>query len=113
METTSIILGLSNIFVSSLIIGGSIPLVMGKIPMNPIYGVRFKKSFESEENWYKINKYGGKQLIIWSIPLFMTGVLTFFLPIKGNSVFTNLVAGAPLIFLIVPAYMSYKYAKTL
>ncbi|HPQ45546.1 MAG TPA: SdpI family protein [Syntrophales bacterium] len=112
MESTGIILGISNIFVASLIVGVSIPLVMRKIPMNHIYGVRFKKSYESEDNWYKINNYGGKQLIIWSVPLFIIGILTFFLPLKENGVLTTLIACAPLIVLI-PAYTSYKFSKKL
>ena len=29
--------------------------------MNHLYGIRIKKSFESEDSWYKINEYGGKQ----------------------------------------------------
>lgn len=111
MESTNIILGLSNIFVA-FIIGISIPLVMRKIPMNHIYGVRFSKSFESENNWYKINEYGGKKLIIWAIPLIMIGIITFFLLLKGNGVLIILIACAPLM-VIVPAVMSYKFSKQL
>ena len=106
------ILGLSNIFFAFLLIGISIPLVRGKIYMNQTYCFRFMKSFESEENWYKINNYGGKQMIIWSILLFFIGIITLFLPIKDNGVITILIACAPLIVL-VPAFMSYKYSKKL
>jgi hypothetical protein len=112
METAGICLGLTNIFVAILIIGISIPLVMRKIPMNRFYGVRFKKSFESDENWYKINHYGGKQLIAWSIPLLIIGILTFVFPVREDSMLTTLIGCAPLIVL-VPAYLSYKYASKL
>lgn len=80
--------------------------------MNKIYGVRFKKAFESEDTWYKINHYGGKQLIIWSIPLLIIGIMTFFIPIEGSQMITTVITSAPLIVLI-PAYLSYNYAKTL
>jgi len=112
MESTAITLAISNIGVALLIIGISIPLVMGKIPMNPVYGIRFRKSYESEETWYRVNRYGGKQLIIWSIPLLGIGLLSFFLPLKGNGLLTTLIACAPLIVL-VPACLSYFYAKKL
>jgi uncharacterized membrane protein len=112
MESASISLGLTNIFAALLIIGISIPLVMRKIPMNHFYGVRFKKSYESDENWYKINHYGGKQLIAWSIPLLIIGAVTFFLPLNGSGILSTLIGCAPLIVL-VPAYLSYKYAKKL
>ena len=112
MDMVNIILGISNIFIGILMIIISIPLVQKSISMNEIYGVRFKKSFESEENWYKINAYGGKQLIIWSVPLIVFGVVTFFLPLKNNELRIILVACAPLIVL-VPAFTSYRYSKKL
>jgi uncharacterized membrane protein len=106
------IAGLSNIFVGVLFIAISLPLVMGKIPMNSFCGVRFKKSYESEENWYKINRYGGQQLIIWSIVLVILGVSTIFSPIKESHGFTSISLCAPLIVLI-PAFKSYMYSKKL
>ncbi len=112
METFSLILGLSNIIVACLIIGMSIPLIMDKISMNQIYGFRFSKSFESKENWYKINRFGGKQLIIWSIPLFFIGIITFFLSIEDHFLLTALISYTPLI-LLIPVFKSYKYSKKL
>jgi len=110
MDFTSITLGISNISVAALFIVLSIPLVKGKVPMNKMYGVRIKKAFDSEENWYKINAYGGKQLILWSVPLMLLGIATFFIPLEGNGPMISAVACAPLIVL-VPAVMSWTYAK--
>jgi hypothetical protein len=106
------IIGASNIFVALLVMAISVPLVYNKIPMNHIYGIRFKQSFESQEKWYKINAYGGRQLIAWSIPLFLLGVATFFLPLAGRQFWIVVIAGAPLIYL-VPALINYVYAKQL
>ena len=75
------VFGLINIGSALLIIAVSIPLIMRKVKMNYFYGIRIKKSFESEENWYAINAYGGKQLVIWSIPMLLAGALCFFIPI--------------------------------
>ena len=58
------------IFTGLLLIAISIPLVRGSIKMNPLYGKKKKKAFESEEKWYIINKYGGRRLIFWSIVRF-------------------------------------------
>lgn len=112
MDGQHIILGVSNIFTGLLIILICIPLVMGKVSMNKLYGVRFKKSYESEENWYKINAYGGRQMITWSIPIVLIGLISFFLSLKGKPVLTTLIACAPLIILI-PAFTSYLYARKL
>lgn len=81
----NMILGLVNIGSAILFIILSIPLIMRKVKMNRFYGVRIKKSFESEENWYTLNAYGGKQLAVWSIPLILAGVLCFFVPITEQN----------------------------
>lgn len=112
MDIASVAIGVVNVATAILIIGISMPLVKGKIPMNKLYGIRFKKSYASEENWYKINEYGGKQPIIWSIPLLLFGVLIFFIPLDGNSNLIVMASCAPLIVL-VPAVRSYYYAKNL
>ena len=106
------IIGVSNIMVGMLVVAISIPLVTNKVPMNQIYGIRFKQSFESQEKWYEINRYGGRQLIVWSIPLILLGVATFFLPLAGRSFWTTASSLAPLIYL-VPVFLSYLYARHL
>jgi uncharacterized membrane protein len=81
----NILFGIINIACALLIIGISIPLVKHKIKMNYLYGIRIKKSFESEDSWYKINEYGGKQLIIWSTPMILVGLICFFVQIDDTN----------------------------
>jgi hypothetical protein len=54
------------------------PLILRKVPMNQFYGVRIRAAFESEQRWYDINAYGGRQLATWSLLLIATGVAGFF-----------------------------------
>lgn len=70
-----IIIGISCVFTALVLVLVSIPLVRGRVAMNKTYGVRFPKAFESETNWYAINTYGGKQLILSSIGVAIAGVL--------------------------------------
>lgn len=112
MDAANIIFGIMHILTAFIIIGISIPLVKGEISMNKFYGIRFKKSYDSDENWYKINKYGGQQLIKWSIPLAIFGIISFFLPIEKNPILFLLALFAPLIIL-VPVITSYLYARKL
>ena len=42
----------------------SVPLMMGKIPPNGLYGFRVRKTMEHPEIWYPVNKYGGERLLI-------------------------------------------------
>ena len=112
METTAMVLGISNICAAAVFILLSIPLLKRKVPMNRWYGARFKKSFESEENWYRINAYSAKQVMIWSVPLLLMGIVTLFLPLEGHTRLTQLVACAPLL-ICVPALLSYRFARKL
>jgi hypothetical protein len=48
-----------------ILIAISIPLYLGKIKMNRIYGFRIRKAFESEENWYEINRYRAHKSADW------------------------------------------------
>jgi len=76
----NIVFGIMNIAAALLMICVSLPLVYRKIKMNSLYGIRIQKSFESEDSWYRINEYGGKQLIIWSTPMILAGIVCFFVP---------------------------------
>lgn len=87
--TLTLVLALCHIggaFIVSMI---SIPLVKGKIPPNQTHGIRIRQAFESDENWYAINRYGGKAMILWSIPIFLVGVfllvLSFVAPIDPSN----------------------------
>jgi hypothetical protein len=64
-----------SIFCGILFIMISLPLLRGSIPMNRFCGFRISKAFTSDANWYAINKYGAKVLILWSIVMIASGVL--------------------------------------
>lgn len=113
----NIILGISNISVAALFIVLSIPLIQKKVKMNRTYGVRIKKAFESDENWYKINACGGRCLLVWSVVLTIIGIATFALPLdtgsQPNGPLILVVALAPLIVLIPCVVQILSYAKKL
>jgi len=56
----------------------SIPLYLGKVKMNCVYGFRIRKAFESEQNWYQINRYGARALMIWAMGLISIGIICLF-----------------------------------
>jgi hypothetical protein len=113
MGSLPLIAAIVDIVLGLTFIGISIPLVLGKIPMNHAYGIRFAKSFESEELWFRINRYGGKQLIIWSIPIILLGLAVFIFPAlaNGTSNFLLVCCVIPTVFVLIAMIMSYQYAK--
>ena len=116
MSAIGIILALTNICCAVVFIGLSLPLYYGKVKMNRWYGVRVRKAFASEDNWYKINRYGAKRLMVWSVPLLVIGIACFFVPFgEGDDANAPLIisfAHAPLISL-VPVLEVLIYARKL
>jgi uncharacterized membrane protein len=80
----SLFISFVSVLVGMLAIGLAIPLIRGKIPMNDTYGLRIPKSFTSEENWYKLNTFGGKIMIAFlALPLILFGIVCVFLPFSS------------------------------
>jgi UPF0716 family protein affecting phage T7 exclusion len=76
-------IAIPSIFCGILFIVISLPLLRGSIPMNRFYGFRISKAFTSDANWYAINKYGAKALILWSIVMIVSGVLFLFVGLSS------------------------------
>ncbi len=58
--------GVLYLIIGVLIIFLAIPLLKNKIKTNPYYGFRFGKASNNDNDWYVLNNYAAKQLIIWS-----------------------------------------------
>ncbi|WP_254510169.1 SdpI family protein [Anatilimnocola floriformis] len=111
MDPVAIIVGASWSLAGLLCIGLAIPLVYKRVPRNAFYGVRFPESFQSDEAWFAINRYGGKRLIIWSIPTISSGIVSFFLPLQANPSLALALAFLPLVFVLIPAWESWRFAR--
>jgi hypothetical protein len=102
--------GMVNIFVGLFFIALSVPLVKRKIKMNKWYGVRIPRAFKSEESWYKINEYGGRVFIYWSIPILLSGILLFFSPSLGKK-WVVILEQAPLVFVVLAGIQTLIYSR--
>lgn len=106
------IIGTSWTVLGLLHIGLAIPLVRRCIGRNSLYGVRFPQSFQSDDAWFAINQFGGKRMIVWSIPLLVVGVVSFFLPLQSHLALTLTLGFAPLIFILIPIAESWRFARS-
>ena len=113
METENIIFAITYVVIGLLLMAISIPLKNGNVATNHIIGVRLKKSFTSEKNWYLMNSYGGKQLLIWSAVLVLLGIVVLFFPFQGKESFIAFFAFMPVIVLMIPTFLIVRYSKTL
>lgn len=60
---------------SVLIILFALPLVLKKVKMNGVYGIRVAESFRSEARWYQINRFGGLLFLLWGVVLGIRGMV--------------------------------------
>ena len=109
METVNAKTAVTLICVGVILIAVSLPLYLGKIKMNYLYGFRIRKAFESEKNWYLINRYGAKALLYWSIVLMAAGIVC--LSVEPQYVLT--VAKICFISILIPIVQTMWYAKKL
>ncbi len=105
--------GLLNIAVGLVLIAVSIPLVKRRIKPNHGYGFRISKAFESEENWYRINEYGGRQMIKWSVVIILIGLVTLFIPLGPEDHVLALLFGLAPVLILIPAIQTILWARKL
>ena len=110
MQQHNIRLGISLIACGLIFVVMSIPLLKGAIKMNHWYGFRIGKAFESEENWYKINRYGAQRFIIWSVAIIISGVVIFLLQ---PQLAAKIGLSPLIIFVIIPIIETLLYARKL
>jgi hypothetical protein len=111
MDPVAWIIGISWTLAGLLCIALAIPLVRGRVGRNAFYGARFPQSFQSDEAWFAINRFGGKRLIVWSLPLVAIGIASFWLPLQSHPNVAVTLRFAPLIFIIIPAVETWRFAR--
>jgi hypothetical protein len=109
METVNAKTAVTLVCLGFILIGVSIPLLLGKIKMNYFYGFRIRKAFESEENWYEINSYGAKAMIRWALVIMAAGIACLY--VEPQLALT--VAKVSFVSVLVPIVQTLLFAKRL
>ena len=102
---------ITDMVISLLLIVVAVPLLKNQIAPNGAYGVRIPKSLASPENWYVINRYGAKQLILWSGASLLAAVVGFFLPIEEASTLFWLYIFLPVVAAIIACLLTLRFAR--
>jgi uncharacterized membrane protein len=68
-----------HLIASFMAIAAAIPLIGGRVKMNPWYGVRLPEAFASNDRWLEINRFGGRLLLAWGIIIGLTATVGSFL----------------------------------
>jgi uncharacterized membrane protein len=75
-----LILLLLFLFSGVLLMALAVPLIMGKIPPNGLYGFRVKKTMENPDIWYPVNTYAGKWLLVAGLVMALAALGLYFIP---------------------------------
>lgn len=113
MNILSLVLGLLYIFAGAIIAVLSVPLITSKIKPNALYGIRLGESFTSEENWYKMNIYGGKVMIAAGAAVAASGLAILFINLENSILLILFFSFFPLVPIIVACILIINYSSKL
>jgi hypothetical protein len=110
MDSVKLII-LADILGGLVIFGVSLPLVFRKAAMNDLYGFRIRAAFESEQRWYDINAYGGRQTAAWSWLLIGSGVAGFFIPPGAGTAYLIANGALTVVAVMVPVILVNRWSR--
>ncbi len=104
-------IAINTIVTGAIVFLLNLPLIFRKVPMNQLYGIRMKASFESEQRWYDVNAYGGKLFATWSCLIIVAGVAGFFVPARYFTWYAWGCAAVTLLAIGLPAVQTYWWSR--
>jgi len=81
--------------------------------MNRFYGIRVRKAFVSERNWYEVNAYGGKLLLVFGLSLLVFGWLGLGFAPPPTSIWAPIFLTTPLLVLVPLLALFNRFAQRL
>jgi len=87
----------------------SLPLIMRKVPMNYMYGFRLRKAFVSTHNWYELNAYGGKLMLVFGLFLMAFGFIGADLAPSPKSILAPVFLVLPLLAIVPSLPLSVPF----
>jgi hypothetical protein len=105
---------LLGLFVSTglLLAGISVPMILGKIPPNGLYGFRVKKTMENPEIWYPVNAYSGKWLLAAGLVQAMAAIGIYFIPGISLDFYAYAVLGVWLVVFGISLIASIRFLNS-
>ena len=101
--------------VSVLLMGVSVPLILGRVRQNDTYGIRTPETLSDESIWYRGNAFGGRLLLLTGFLQFAAVISFYFVPLlRGNFVAYNVACGAVIVIsLLAASAWIQRYVRTL
>jgi SdpI/YfhL protein family len=108
-----VVLMLMFLFSGLLLAALSVPMILGKIPPNGLYGFRLKKTMENPEVWYPVNAYSGKWLLVAGLGQALAASGIYFIPGISIDAYAYAVLGVWLGIFATALIASIRYLDSL
>ena len=95
------------------LIAMSVPLILGRVPPNRLYGFRVRRTLHQPETWYPANRFSGKLGAMLGLILIVAAIALYSVPGISLEVFAwsfLAIAGLGLGLLLG---LSFRYLKSL
>lgn len=93
----------------SLLAGLSVPLMLGRVPPNNLYGFRVGRTLASPEIWYPANQYSGRLGLALGVTLVVAALALYCVPGISVEVFAWSYLAITLTGLGVLLFLSFRY----
>ena len=102
-----------SLFSGAFLAALSVPMIMGKIPPNGLYGFRVRKTMENPDIWYPVNAYSGKWLLAAGMIMAFAAVGLFFVPGLSLDVYAYAVLAVWVVVFTVGIIASVRFMNSL
>ena len=113
MQALNLVLAVVHLFTAIVVGLLAFPLARGRVSMNRSYGFRFRAAFESAESWDRINRFGGRHLLVCSALLGLFALAVPFIPLRASGGLAIVAVTAAPLILVVPAFTTWRYSRAL
>lgn len=96
-----------------ILVALSIPMIMGKVAPNAIYGFRVPDTMNNPKIWYAVNAYSGKWLLITGLIFMAICILAFKIPGISVDTYSLICMVGFFVPMTIGFIKSWKYMKYL
>jgi hypothetical protein len=98
---------------SGLILAGlAVPLILGKIPPNGLYGFRISPTLQNPPLWYKVNTYSGRRLLVVGLGTSVGSIFLYYTVNSGVDAYALSCLGLFLALFMWAIVTSFLYLKS-
>jgi uncharacterized membrane protein len=102
-----------NVIIGIVLMIIALPMIANKIPPNPFYGFRVKKTLENPEIWYKVNEYSGWRFFIAGAVILIASLGLSLLPGMEMGTYSLVSGGLNILLIAIVIGQSSRYLKSL